>query len=149
MFSCLQKANMKTCAFGLPKAVFCQIANAKPEFVYLRKNMVAVQPFLRAPREAPEGKSGRGNVCLFANANKQTCDFGLPKSIFIGSFFAARQRMNIKKQTARACRRHSVSVWRRREQKICFVRSHTLILRGKPRAERIAFLCYFLAFPKK
>jgi len=26
------KANMKTCAFGLPKAVFHQIANAKAEY---------------------------------------------------------------------------------------------------------------------
>jgi len=54
------------------------------------------------PREFQGGKPWRGNVCLFANANKQTCDFGLPKSIFIGSFFAAWQRMNIKNQTTNA-----------------------------------------------
>jgi len=38
------------------------------------------------------------NVCLFATANKQTCDFGLPKSVFFRHFFVERQRNGIKCQ---------------------------------------------------
>jgi hypothetical protein len=36
------------------------------------------------------------NVFLFATANKKTCDFGLPKSVFFRLFFATRQRIGIR-----------------------------------------------------
>ncbi len=35
-------------------------------------------------------------------ANKQTCDFGLPKSVFFRHFFVERQRNGIKPYTERA-----------------------------------------------
>jgi hypothetical protein len=76
-------ANKQTCDFGLPKSVFHQNANAKSEFATCRANMseAVAQRRLRA-------HSGFQGAC--------------PLARFLGSFFAAWQRMNIKTGTAHA-----------------------------------------------
>ena len=64
------------------------------------------------PREFQEGTSERAMFapalarCLRL-ANKQTCDFGLPKSVFFRPFFVQRQRKdtNANRERAQLCER--------------------------------------------
>ena len=85
-------------AFELSKA------NAKAESLTLRANMSRAAVPRRVVCARTNGfqrrSLWRGNVCLFATANKQTCDFGLPKSAFFRHFFVERQRNGIQKPTA-------------------------------------------------
>ena len=96
-------ASMLACHFRV--AGWPSNGNARAELAYLRENIgdAMRRQFLRAPGFQGGTPWGR-NVCLFATANKQTCDFGLPKSVFFRPFFVQRQRKGINAFRERAQR---------------------------------------------